>query len=70
MIILNNNVERFRKEINITQQEFADLLNVSRQTIISIEKGRYNPSLELAFKISKYFNKSIEDVFLYEEESE
>jgi putative transcriptional regulator len=51
----------------MTQEELADLLHVSRQTVISIENGRYNPSLELAFKISKIFHKSIEEIFNYEE---
>ncbi|WP_408631304.1 helix-turn-helix transcriptional regulator [Marinisporobacter balticus] len=53
---------------NLTQDEFAKLVNVSRQTIISLEKGRYNPSITLAFKIAKIFNTTIENVFIYEEE--
>ncbi|WP_408607052.1 helix-turn-helix transcriptional regulator [Anaeromicrobium sediminis] len=53
---------------NLTQDEIAKLVNVSRQTIISLEKGRYNPSIILAFKIAKVFNTTIENVFIYEEE--
>jgi putative transcriptional regulator len=50
----------------LTQQELADKLNVSRQTIVAIEKGNYSPSLELAFKIAAVFNCTIEDVFTYQ----
>ncbi|MEG1479250.1 MAG: helix-turn-helix transcriptional regulator, partial [Clostridiales bacterium] len=49
-------------------EELAMALSVSRQTIISLEKGRYNPSINLAFKIARYFDKTIEDIFIYEEE--
>ena len=52
----------------MTQQELADVLSVSRQTINSLEKGKYNPSIKLAFKISKFFGEKIEDIFLFEEE--
>lgn len=65
---MKNNVETLRKLHNITQQQLADDLSVSRQTIISIEKGKYNPSLVLAFEISKYFDLSIEEIFMYEKE--
>lgn len=65
---MRNNVEVFRKQLNETQEDLADKLGVSRQTIISIEKGKYNPSILLAFKISKHFDKTIEEIFLYEEE--
>lgn len=65
-----NNLELLRKQKNISQEELARILKVSRQTIISIEKGKYNPSLELAFKISIYFNKKIEEIFIYGEEKE
>ena len=65
-----NNLELLRKEEDISQEELAKILKVSRQTIISIEKGKYNPSLELAFKISIYFNKKIEEIFIYGEEKE
>lgn len=64
-----NHLESLRKECNISQGDLGKALEVSRQTIISLEKGRYNPSLELAFKIAKFFNKSIEEIFIYEEES-
>jgi putative transcriptional regulator len=57
---------RTQKKLN--QEELADRLGVSRQTIISLEKGHYNPSIILAFKIAKYFGKKIEDIFIYEEE--
>lgn len=65
--ILKNNLEKLRKERGIKQEELAKELEVSRQTISSIENGRYNPSIILAFKIAKYFNKKIEDIFIYEE---
>jgi len=65
---LKNNLEAIRKQHGITQEELADTLEVSRQTISSLENGRYNPSIILAFKIAKYFNMSIEDIFIYEEE--
>lgn len=67
---MKNFLEKMRKENNINQEELAKELEVSRQTIGSIENGRYNPSLVLAFKISNFFNKKIEDIFIYEEESE
>ncbi|WP_167957687.1 helix-turn-helix transcriptional regulator [Anaerosporobacter faecicola] len=65
---MKNRVEELRKEHGLKQEELADLLEVSRQTISSLEKGRYNPSILLAFKISHYFNLSIEDIFLYKED--
>ena len=52
---------------NMTQEELARLVGVTRQTIIAIENGKYNPSLELAFKIAKVFNTRIEEIFIYEE---
>lgn len=54
-------------EMGLTQDELSESLEVSRQTIISLEKGRYNPSLILAFKIAKLFNRSIEEIFDPEE---
>ena len=57
----------FRAENNWTQQEVANKLNISRQTISAIEKGKYNPSLGLAFKIAQLFNCKIEDIFIFEE---
>lgn len=66
---LNNKVKIFREKFGYTQDDLAQKLEVSRQTIISLEKGKYNPSIILAFKISKLFNVKIEDVFIYEEEN-
>lgn len=57
---MNNRLEEIRKENQITQEELASVLEVSRQTISSLEKGRYNPSIILAFKIARYFNMSKE----------
>ena len=65
---MKNKVEEFRKDLGETQEDLAFKIGVSRQTIISIEKGKYNPSILLAFKISKHFSKKIEDVFIYEED--
>lgn len=65
---MKNNLEKIRKEKGISQEELARALEVSRQTIGSLENGRYNPSIILAFKIAKYFNMSIEEIFIYEEE--
>lgn len=67
---MNNRLEEIRKENQITQEELASVLEVSRQTISSLEKGRYNPSIILAFKIARYFNMSIEEIFIYEEDDE
>ncbi len=64
---MKNNLENLRKQKNITQNELADKLEVSRQTISSIENGRYEPSITLAFKISIFFEKKIEEIFIYEE---
>lgn len=65
---LKNRLEEIRKYKGINQEELALALEVSRQTISSLENGRYNPSIVLAFKIAKYFNMSIEEIFIYEEE--
>ena len=67
---MKNRLEEIRKERKITQEELANVLEVSRQTIGSLENGKFNPSILLAFKISKYFNTTIEDIFIYEEESD
>lgn len=61
-----NHLENLRKKEGISQEEFAKKLGVTRQTIISLEKCRYNPSLELAFKISRFFKMPIEEIFIYE----
>lgn len=65
---LKNRLEELRKERGINQEQLAEVLEVSRQTIGSLENGRYNPSILLAFKISRYFGLPIEDIFIYEEE--
>lgn len=65
---MKNNLETMRKAQGISQEELARAMEVSRQTIISLEKGRYNPSILLAFKLAKYFGMSIEDIFIYEGE--
>jgi len=65
---LKNRIEAIRKERGIRQEEFAKALGVSRQTISSLENGRYNPSILLAFKIAKFFNMTIEEVFIYDGE--
>ncbi len=65
---MKNRIEEIRKERKIRQEEFARAMGVSRQTISSLENGRYNPSITLAYKIAKYFDKSIEEVFIFEEE--
>jgi len=66
---LKNRLEEIRKDRGIQQEELAKALQVSRQTIGSLENGRYNPSILLAFKIARYFNMAIEDIFIYEENS-
>ena len=65
---MKNRIEEIRKERNIRQEDFAKELGVSRQTISSLENGRYNPSILLAYKIAKYFAMPIEKVFIFEEE--
>ena len=64
---MKNRLEEIRKERGIKQEELAAALEVSRQTIGSLANGRYNPSITLAFKLARYFNMSIEDIFIYEE---
>ncbi|HKL87303.1 MAG TPA: helix-turn-helix transcriptional regulator [Treponemataceae bacterium] len=65
---MKNRLEEIRKLKGINQEELALALEVSRQTISSLENGRYNPSILLAFKIATFFKMSIEDLFIYEEE--
>ena len=65
---MKNRIEQIRKERSIRQEEFAKAMGVSRQTISSLENGRYNPSILLAYKIAKYFAMPIEEVFIFEEE--
>lgn len=67
---MKNNLEKIRKLYQMTQEELAEKLQVSRQTVGSLENGKYNPSIILAFKIAKLFNKTIEDIFIYEESEE
>lgn len=62
---MKNNIEELRKEKNITQEELANILDVSRQTINAIENAKYSPSLELAFKIAIFFNNKIDNIFIY-----
>ena len=64
---MNNRIEEIRKTQGIRQEDFAKALGVSRQTISSLETGRYNPSIQLAYRIAKYFQLTIEDIFLFEE---
>ncbi|MCI9330168.1 MAG: helix-turn-helix transcriptional regulator [Ruminococcus sp.] len=66
---MKNHLEKLRKSQGIKQEELAAALQVSRQTIGSLENGRYNPSIQLAFKIARYFGMSIEDIFIYEEDT-
>lgn len=66
---MKNRIEEIRKSRGILQEEFAKSMGVSRQTISSLENGRYNPSIMLAHKIAKYFNMTIEEVFIFEEET-
>ena len=65
---METQIQELRKANKISQAELADEMGVTRQTIISLEKGRYNASLELAFKIARYFGKTIEEVFIFEED--
>lgn len=64
---MNNRIEEIRKQKGIRQEDFARALGVSRQTISSLETGRYNPSIQLAYKIARYFGLTIEEVFLFED---
>lgn len=65
---MKNRLEELRKQRGVKQEELAAALEVSRQTIGSLENGRYNPSILLAFKIAKFFDMTIEEIFIYEEE--
>ena len=66
---MQNRIEEIRKEKGIRQEDFAKSLGVSRQTISSLETGRYNPSIFLAYKIARYFGMTIEEVFIFDLES-
>ena len=65
---MKNRIEEIRKERGVRQEELAKALGVSRQTISSLENGRYNPSIFLAYKIARHFGMTIEEVFLFEED--
>ena len=65
---MKNKIEEIRKQRSIRQEEFAKAMGVSRQTISSLENGRYNPSILLAYKIARYFDMTIEEVFCFEDE--
>ena len=65
---METKIQELRKANKISQAELADEMGVTRQTIILLEKGRYNASLELDFKIARYFGKTIEEVFIFEED--
>ncbi|MEM5773787.1 MAG: helix-turn-helix transcriptional regulator [Anaerolineaceae bacterium] len=67
---MNNCLEQLRSSRGWTQQELADRVDVSRQTIISLENGRYNPSIMLAFRLARLFGRPIEEIFLYSEEGD
>lgn len=68
MFVIKNRISELRKEKSFTQQELAQKLKVSRQTIISLENGKYNPSIILAHNIAETFGKTIEEVFIFGEE--
>ena len=67
---MENRVEEFRKQMGLKQDEFAQAIKVSRQTVSSIENGKYNPSLELAFTIADFFDKRIEEIFIHQKRKE
>ncbi|WP_456366203.1 helix-turn-helix transcriptional regulator [Thermococcus sp.] len=69
-VIVKNRLRELREKRGLTQEELAEALGVTRQTIIAIEKGRYNPSLRLAFRMARFFNVKIEDIFIYEGEND
>ncbi len=65
---MENHLEQLRAQKGLTQQELADQAGVSRQTIISLERGRYNPSITLAFRLARLFGVTVEELFIYSEE--
>ncbi|MCW4022741.1 MAG: helix-turn-helix transcriptional regulator [Candidatus Bathyarchaeota archaeon] len=65
--MLQTKLKVYRAMHNLTQEDLAQAIGVTRQTVIAMEKGKYNPSLDLAFKIARFFNVSIENIFIYEE---
>lgn len=68
-LIFDNNIHLYRKKQKLSQQELADIVGISRQTIIQLEKSRYNPSLLIAYNIAKFFQVSIEDIFIFAQEN-
>jgi putative transcriptional regulator len=69
MTIINTRIKELRARYNLTQDELADKVGVTRQTMLYLEKGKYNPSLVLAFKVAKALNSTIEEVFMIDEEN-
>jgi putative transcriptional regulator len=65
---LKSRIKELREQLGFTQQDLAEKVKVSRQTIISLENGKYNPSIFLAYRIAKVFNLTIEDIFIFEED--
>ena len=65
---MKNNIKKLRNELKISQKDLAESLNVSRQTINAIETGKFDPSLTLTIKITRFFNKNLEEVFLMEKQ--
>lgn len=65
--MIKNNVRKLRQEHKYSQKQLAEMVHVSRQTIISVESGRYQPTLELSFKLARAFEKNVEEVFIYYE---
>ena len=65
---MNNRIQELRKERRIRQEDLADAVGVTRQTIISLENGKYNASLQLAYRIARFFDRQIQQVFIFEEE--
>ena len=66
---MTNHISQFRRDRRITQEELADAVGVTRQTIISLENGRYNASLLLAHRLARYFDTAIEELFVFEEDA-
>lgn len=64
---MENRIKEYRKKIGLTQEELANEVDVTRQTVISLENGKYIASLQLAFKLARFFKVSIEELFIYEE---
>ena len=69
-MVLKTKIKEYREKAGLKQSELAELVHARRETIVHLENGRYNPSILLAFKIARYFQMTIEDIFIYEEETE